>query len=539
MRLARRLSIRVRLTVGTLVIAGVFFAGTAVVVHRQVDSILRSSSVMLLEGDLAQYQQEIADGRSSNLDTPAQGQLVAVIDPVGRVMQSSLPAELEPQLSALAAAGTAVQDVRTPAARYLVLARQVSSSDGVWSVVTARNEAASSLSLDNLTRALAWGLVILTLLFGVGSWLLASAALRPVSAMRRTAERLTGSASVELLPVGPAHDELFYLASTLNDLITQLRASADREKQLVSDASHELRTPLAILQTQLELAHLSTGDADALLGEIESAERTVQRLSALAASLLELTRIEGMTAQETTTFDDLAEELADAIDRARLISIGSEIVVDYEVLPDGTDGGGERESAAETVTGPSPSASPWPPPSLSPPTVPPATSTPPATPMPPAGRSRNEVFDLSGRSFGRVADNLLGNAIVAVNEAAGPGTGSVRATLARTADGIRLEISDTGPGMSPDFIPLAFDRFAREDESRGGTRPGSRGAGLGLSIVLALVASAGGTVTMTNRRPRGLSAVVTLPASRDPAHPPAPAAAPSPPPPPPSQDQNA
>ncbi|RFA10544.1 hypothetical protein B7R54_16025 [Subtercola boreus] len=528
-----------RLTVGTLVIAGVFFAGTAVVVHRQVDSILRSSSVMLLEGDLAQYQQEIADGRSSNLDTPAQGQLVAVIDPVGRVMQSSLPAELEPQLSALAAAGTAVQDVRTPAARYLVLARQVSSSDGVWSVVTARNEAASSLSLDNLTRALAWGLVILTLLFGVGSWLLASAALRPVSAMRRTAERLTGSASVELLPVGPAHDELFYLASTLNDLITQLRASADREKQLVSDASHELRTPLAILQTQLELAHLSTGDADALLGEIESAERTVQRLSALAASLLELTRIEGMTAQETTTFDDLAEELADAIDRARLISIGSEIVVDYEVLPDGTDGGGERESAAETVTGPSPSASPWPPPSLSPPTVPPATSTPPATPMPPAGRSRNEVFDLSGRSFGRVADNLLGNAIVAVNEAAGPGTGSVRATLARTADGIRLEISDTGPGMSPDFIPLAFDRFAREDESRGGTRPGSRGAGLGLSIVLALVASAGGTVTMTNRRPRGLSAVVTLPASRDPAHPPAPAAAPSPPPPPPSQDQNA
>ncbi|MDF2442842.1 MAG: two-component system, OmpR family, sensor kinase, partial [Subtercola sp.] len=472
-RLIRRLSIRVRLTVGTLIIAGVFFAGTAVVVHRQVDSILRSSSVMLLQGDLAQYQQEIADGRTSNLDTPAQGQLVAVIDPSGQVMQSSLPAELGPNLGVLAAAGSAVQDVRTPAARYLVLARQIPTVDGTWSVVTARNEAASALSLDNLTRALAWGLVILTLLFGVGSWLLASAALRPVAAMRRTAERLRGTASVELLPVGPAHDELFYLANTLNDLITQLRASADREKQLVSDASHELRTPIAILQTQLELAHLSTGDQAALLGEIESAERTVQRLSALAASLLELTRIEGMTARETTTFDDLAEELADAIDRARLVSIGSGILVDYDV--------GEHEEVAP--------------------------------------------FELSRRNFGRIVDNLLGNAIVAMNEATVNGVpvkgdpsvgghpGTVRASLACSARALTLEITDTGPGMAPEFLPLAFDRFAREDESRGGTRPGSVGAGLGLSIVQALVTSAGGAVTITNRRPRGLSVIATIPVS--------------------------
>ena len=521
----RRLSIRVRLTAGTLVIAAVFFTGTALVVHRQVEAILTSSSVMLLQGDAAQYQQEIADGRTADLDTPAQGQLVAVIDPNGRVMQSSLPSELAPQLQQLADAGPATQDVRTPAAQYLVIAREAPTANGIWKIVTARNEAASALSLDNLTRALAWGLVILTLLFGVGSWLLASAALRPVSAMRRTAERLKGSASVELLPVGPARDELFDLANTLNDLIMQLRASADREKQLVSDASHELRTPIAILQTQLELAHLSAGDARALLGEIESAERTVQRLSALAASLLELTRIEGMTERETTSFDELTEELVDAIDRARLISIGSGIVVDYE-------------SAL------------------------------------PANGSAH--IEMSGRSFGRVIDNLLGNAIVAMTESAAveqaareqaageraagqraageraageraagewaageraegeaaagvsaekvPGT--VRAALRYENQSVTLEITDTGPGMSPEFIPLAFDRFAREDESRGGARPGSRGAGLGLSIVHALVSSAGGTVTMTNRIPSGLSVVVTIPAL-------------TPAPPEPSQDHNA
>ncbi|RFA17921.1 sensor histidine kinase [Subtercola boreus] len=545
MKPLRRFSIRVRLTLGTLVIAIVFFAGTAVVVHRQVASILTSSSVMLLQGDAAQYQQEIADGRGGNLDTPAQGQLVAVIGPSGRVMQSSLPAELAPQLDALAAAGSATQDVRTPAAQYLVIAREVATPAGVWQVVTARNEAASKLSLDNLTGALALGLVILTLLLGVGSWLLASAALRPVSAMRRTAERLRGSASVELLPVGPARDELFDLATTLNDLIRQLRASADREKQLVSDASHELRTPLAILQTQLELAHLSTGDAEALLGEIESAERTVQRLSALAASLLELTRIEGMTARETTSFDDLADELVDAIDRARLLSIGSEIVVDYEIVATGSAsaaaphaGGGApvglapramsaggvgasgaaSSASAGAVSGGAPSGggsasavgSFHSHTRVSPESK---TSSAPMTTLPGPGG-----IELSRRSFGRVVDNLLGNAIVAMREAGArtapvpSPTATVRATLTAGAAGfVVLEIVDTGPGMSAGFLPLAFDRFAREDESRGGTRPGSRGAGLGLSIVQALVTSAGGTVTITNRQPRGLGVVVSIP----------------------------
>ncbi|PPF77856.1 hypothetical protein C5B96_15025 [Subtercola sp. Z020] len=606
MRWPRRLSIRVRLTAGTLIIAAVFFAGTAVVVHRQVESILRSSSVMLLQGDAAQYQQEISDGRTSNLDTPAQGQLVAVIDPAGKVMQSSLPGELEPQLPTLAAGGTAVQDVRTPAAQYLVLARPVTTNEGVWQVVTARNEAASKLSLDNLTRALLWGLVILTLLFGVGSWLLASAALRPVTAMRRTAERLRGSSSVELLPVGPAHDELYYLATTLNELIGQLRASADREKQLVSDASHELRTPLAILQTQLELAHLSTGDPAALLGEIESAERTVQRLSALAASLLELTRIEGMTSHEATGYAELADELVDAIDRARLLSSDSDVVVDYEIVDAGLLPGVAALSGVAVVPGaagmPGVAASPGTPamsgasamsgaaatsgaaavsggvaestgstlPVASPPRTTPSGDPAPQSIVEPPGDAapavasvRDEAYDLSRRSFGRVIDNLLGNAVVAVSSVPAPGrrgeadslgvggrerdasierdaagtaavvrdatlardaAGTVRATLRRGPDAVTLEITDTGPGMSPDFIPLAFDRFAREDESRGGSRPGSRGAGLGLSIVQALVSSAGGTVTMTNRRPRGLSVVVTIPSSTG-----TPAAAGSPP----------
>src|SRR6195952_2209191 len=283
MRLLRRLSIRVRLTIGAVVIAAVFFTGTAFVGRHQVEWILECSSVMLVQSDAAPFQEAISDGRGASLDSPAQGQLIAVINAEGGVGDSTFPTELQPQLGELARAGTDTQTVQTGAADYLVISRAVEADDGTWHVVTARNESASKLSVDNLTRALLIGLLILTALFGFGSWMLASAALRPVSAMRRTAQELQGSDSTELLPVGAAQDELSALATTLNALIAQLRASADREKQLVSDASHELRTPLAILQTQLELAHLSTGDADALLREIESAERTVKPLPGLPA----------------------------------------------------------------------------------------------------------------------------------------------------------------------------------------------------------------------------------------------------------------
>ncbi|MCU1475839.1 MAG: hypothetical protein JWQ64_532 [Subtercola sp.] len=462
MNLLRRLSIRVRLTIGAVVIAAVFFTGTAFVVRNQVESILENSSVMLLQSDSAPFQQDIAAGKGRSLDSPAQGQLIAIIDPSGLVEESTFPIELQPQLGTLARAGTATQSVQTPAADYLVISRTVNAEDGVWHVVTARNESASKLSVDNLTTALTIGLIILTALFGFGSWLLASAALRPVSAMRRTAHELQGSTSTELLPVGPARDELSALAITLNDLIRQLRASADREKQLVSDASHELRTPLAILQTQLELAHLSTGDADALLLEIESAERTVKRLSVLAASLLELTRIEGMTGRDSAAIGELAAELVDSIDRARILAIGSGIVVDYDIQ-----------------------------------------ATPP-------GWAEGCSAALSRHNFGRVLDNLLSNSIAAT-------AATVRAelTVVGTPEhpALRLTVTDTGPGMSEEFLPQAFDRFAREDSSRNGAGSVVSGAGLGLSIVSALMISAGGTVTMANRQPSGLSVVADIPVS--------------------------
>ena len=73
-------------------------------------------------------------------------------------------------------------------------------------------------------------------------------------------------------------------------------------------------------------------------------------------------------------------------------------------------------------------------------------------------------------------------------------------------DGGRLTVTDHGPGIPEDDLPLVFDRFHRATASR--TLPGS---GLGLAIVREIVERHGGTVSAVNRPDGGASVGFELP----------------------------
>jgi two-component system, OmpR family, sensor kinase len=102
-----------------------------------------------------------------------------------------------------------------------------------------------------------------------------------------------------------------------------------------------------------------------------------------------------------------------------------------------------------------------------------------------------------------VLTNLLNNAITHT-----PADASVTVRLTPAVDRVRVEVADTGPGLSPEDAERVFERFFRTDSSRTRT---SGGTGLGLSIVHSLVQAHEGRVWVECGAGKGATFIVELP----------------------------
>jgi two-component system OmpR family sensor kinase len=103
----------------------------------------------------------------------------------------------------------------------------------------------------------------------------------------------------------------------------------------------------------------------------------------------------------------------------------------------------------------------------------------------------------------QVIDNLLAN----VRAHAPPGT-SATVRVDEQGDEALIEVADDGPGLSAPDATRVFERFYRVDSSRSRQ---SGGAGLGLSIVQAIVSAHGGHVALTTEPGKGATFAVCLP----------------------------
>lgn len=106
----------------------------------------------------------------------------------------------------------------------------------------------------------------------------------------------------------------------------------------------------------------------------------------------------------------------------------------------------------------------------------------------------------------QVMSNLLGNAVKFTPEG-----GRIAVSTARDADGVRVSVSDTGPGIAPEHVPHIFEQFwqAETGQTRGG-------AGLGLYIAKGIVDAHGGRLWVESEPRHGATFHFTLPASNGP-----------------------
>jgi signal transduction histidine kinase/ActR/RegA family two-component response regulator len=104
----------------------------------------------------------------------------------------------------------------------------------------------------------------------------------------------------------------------------------------------------------------------------------------------------------------------------------------------------------------------------------------------------------------QIVGNLLSNAVKFTN----PG-GLIEVRVSPAGKLARLTVSDSGQGISPDFLPFVFDRFRQSDDSSA-RRHG--GLGLGLALVRELVELHGGTVRAESAgENRGATFTIDLP----------------------------
>jgi signal transduction histidine kinase len=264
-------------------------------------------------------------------------------------------------------------------------------------------------TLASLRDVLLIGGPLALLAAALAAYGLATAALRPVNAMRREAAEISRLGSGRRLPVPPGGDELAELGATLNEMLDRLERSAERERGFVASASHELRTPLALLRAELELALREGRSPEELRAAVASAAGESDRLVQLAEDLLVLARAdEGRLPVRPEPLD--AGELLAATARrfeARAAESGRELRVEP---PDGL-----------TVR---------------------------------ADRLRAE------QALANLVDNALRH-----------GDGSVELAAEPAGGGVRLHVRDRGPGFDPSLDGHAFERFSRGDRARspGGT----------------------------------------------------------------------
>ncbi|WP_184188816.1 ATP-binding protein [Micromonospora parathelypteridis] len=286
------------------------------------------------------------------------------------------------------------------------------------------------------------------------AWRVVGATLRPVEALRRGAEEITGRAGAGRLPVPASGDEIHRLAVTLNGMLDRLESGRVRQRAFVSDAAHELRSPLTNIRTELEVAQRLADRTDWTAVTANLLADT-HRMTRLVDDLLLLARLDEAPPARGTGPVELGALLAEVAARYPASPV-------RVALPPGPLWTSGNVDELRRVLA-------------------------------------NLVDNAVRHAYGSVV--LAAEAASAARRTVGPGAGSYHL----------VTVTDDGPGIPVADRERVFDRFTRLDDGRARDEGG---AGLGLAIARELVRRAGGTITLTDAQEQhGLRVCLLLPAT--------------------------
>lgn len=209
-----------------------------------------------------------------------------------------------------------------------------------------------------------------------------------------------------------SRDEIGQLATAFNQMAADLGAADEYRRGLIGNVSHELRTPITALRAVLE--NVVDGVVEPDPETMRMALSQTERLGELVTNLLDLSRVEGGAIPLQISRFDVDAFLREAVEHVSVSATDTPVTV--KVTPP------DLKAVADPA------------------------------------RLRQVVVNL--------VDNALRHS---------PAGGRVAVLAARDASGLRIEVTDQGPGIAPAERERVFERFTRGATSDGGT-------GLGLAI---------------------------------------------------------
>ncbi|MDP3809705.1 MAG: ATP-binding protein [Hydrogenophaga sp.] len=335
-----------------------------------------------------------------------------------------------------------------------------------WIVVVGNSVEEANLALLALLRAVAVGLAASLALAVVLAWVLSRRVLEPIEALKEGAAALGRGAPVHLPPLDIVELDDVAIALTAaaadRDRATAqigeaLRTAeeANRSKdQFLAMLGHELRNPLAPIATAVQLMALKGDDRTAQ--ERRIIERQLFHVSRLVDDLLDVSRITSGRLAIRREPVQLAQVLAHVVDAIQQSVYQHSLVLQ---LAPGVEGAWVAGDEVRLV----------------------------------------QVFN-----------NLLVNAIKFT-----PAGGAIRVKAAAEGDDVRVDVEDSGVGVTQPELARIFDLFYQTPQSSDRARGG---LGLGLAIVKSLVGMHGGSVSAASEGPgHGTCVTVRLPRCEPPA----------------------
>ncbi len=246
-------------------------------------------------------------------------------------------------------------------------------------------------------------------------------------------------------------DEVGQLARTFNFMAQMLKKTYQMQKDFLANVAHELRTPLTSIEgfSQALLDGVTRGEEEAKKALLIINEES-KRLIRLIKKFLALATIDAGKIQLTLRDVEIRELFARISEKFESIAREKKILFQVEL-----------------------------------------------------GKEVNRVFSDEDR-LEQVLSNLLDNAFKYTPEG---GRVILRAFPGRLRE-VKIQVEDSGIGISPEHLPYIFNRFYCVDKSRSKK---AGGAGLGLAISKEMIEALGGKIEVISEVGKGTVFTVSLP----------------------------